>query len=106
MSPATLGRIVGLIPTRTKRALSEARLSYRIMVDVRLTPVGLDSQPRNPARLVAYVKGMRRPRFLVGHVGDDEVLLVQVGAAALSSRRPTSNAQSLLSAWNGILGAA
>jgi hypothetical protein len=29
------------------------------------------------------------------HVGDDEVLLVQVGAAALRNRRPTSNAQSL-----------
>ena len=26
------------------------------MVDARLTPAGLDSLPRNPARLVAYVK--------------------------------------------------
>ena len=48
--------LLGLIPTRTKHALSRARLSYRIMVDARLTPAGLDSLPRNPARLVAYVK--------------------------------------------------
>jgi hypothetical protein len=36
-----------------------------------------------------------RGRFLVGQVGDDEVLLVQIAAAALRNRRPTSNAQSL-----------
>ena len=45
-----------LIPTRTKHALSGARLSYRIMVDARLTPAGLDLLPRNPARLVAHAK--------------------------------------------------
>ena len=43
----------------------------------------------------------------VGHVGDDEVSLVQIGAqrpCAIDGRRVTLKA--FLSAWNGILGAA
>ena len=91
---------------RAGRRYHRLRLNFFAASSFRYRPWGCvrcwrsaDVLPRG-VTLAALVDG-----GLVGHVGDDEVFLVQVGAATLRNRRPTSDARSLLSAWNGILGA-
>ena len=70
--------LLGLIPTRTKHALVRSRiLSYRIMVDARLTPAGSITAPRSSAprrackkdalRLAVAVKYEPAPAAAVAH---------------------------------------